>query len=515
LAGLIGFLGAVAYLGVVSSVSHAAAGVGAFWAITADFVHFLTASVWLGMLAMLALLFFWTRRAIPRGERYPILATALQRFSVAAFLSLALLLFSGVISAVIEVERFSDLVNEGYGQTLLLKLLLILPLLALAGTNAYLLRPEYVELSDSPGGRNRNRLDELEQSLLVTIRFELLVALAVLAVVAVLVQLTPTRGQAGATAQTAGKFVGTNEADGIAVTFVIDPNQPGINTFDVYLSGSIDTVESVRLNFDPPGNEAELTRLVMEPSNPPTYYVGRGPYITEPGRWRIEVDLRRSAGSDLAIPFTAEVADAGGAQSASSGRGGSFATPVDLTAPRLGLIAVSALLVVGLVAGSIPRPDLPSGYLGLAAENIVDRVGPIRPRPAFSILALVVAGVGLGLILGSHLHNQVPPEEASAGNPVPSSPESIARGRELFFSSCTQCHGESGRGDGPLAGSLAIPPANLYDHVPYHPDQFFFQVITNGLSGVMPAFGSQLSEEDRWHVLNYLRSQFGEPVPQQ
>jgi mono/diheme cytochrome c family protein len=31
----------------------------------------------------------------------------------------------------------------------------------------------------------------------------------------------------------------------------------------------------------------------------------------------------------------------------------------------------------------------------------------------------------------------------------------------------------------------------------------------------MPAFGSQLSEEDRWHVLNYLRSQFGEPVPQQ
>ena len=31
----------------------------------------------------------------------------------------------------------------------------------------------------------------------------------------------------------------------------------------------------------------------------------------------------------------------------------------------------------------------------------------------------------------------------------------------------------------------------------------------------MPAFGSQLDEEDRWNVLNYLRNRFGESLPEQ
>ena len=85
----------------------------------------------------------------------------------------------------------------------------------------------------------------------------------------------------------------------------------------------------------------------------------------------------------------------------------------------------------------------------------------------------------------------------------------------LFMQNCVMCHGETGRGDGPLAPTLALPPANLYDHVPYHPDQFFFQVLTNGLGGVMPAFGQQFSEEDRWNILNYLRATFTEqPVTQ-
>ena len=63
---------------------------------------------------------------------------------------------------------------------------------------------------------------------------------------------------------------------------------------------------------------------------------------------------------------------------------------------------------------------------------------------------------------------------------------------------------------GPLASSLSIPPANLYDHIPFHPDQYFFNVISRGLSGVMPSFEAQLSEEDRWNILNFLRDTFTE-----
>ena len=82
------------------------------------------------------------------------------------------------------------------------------------------------------------------------------------------------------------------------------------------------------------------------------------------------------------------------------------------------------------------------------------------------------------------------------------------RSTTKFSANCTQCHGDSGRGDGPLAKSLPLPPANLYLHVPYHPDQFFFGIITNGLSGIMPSFSSTISETDRWNILNYLRATF-------
>ena len=91
---------------------------------------------------------------------------------------------------------------------------------------------------------------------------------------------------------------------------------------------------------------------------------------------------------------------------------------------------------------------------------------------------------------------------------MPANAESIARGRVLFQNNCTICHGESGKGDGPAAATLQIPPANLYDHIPYHPDTFFFNVISKGLSGIMPAFEGQISEEDRWNILNYLRATF-------
>ena len=134
-----------------------------------------------------------------------------------------------------------------------------------------------------------------------------------------------------------------------------------------------------------------------------------------------------------------------------------------------------------------------------------------RIRPAWSLGGLLIAGIGLGLLIGSHVHDRLSTEEATQGNPVEATAESIERGRMIFARSCAMCHGETGRGDGPLAASLPLKPANLYDHVPYHPDAFFFSVITNGLSGVMPAFGKSLSEEDRWHILNYMRDAFGQP----
>ncbi|HKV08668.1 MAG TPA: cytochrome c, partial [Thermoanaerobaculia bacterium] len=45
--------------------------------------------------------------------------------------------------------------------------------------------------------------------------------------------------------------------------------------------------------------------------------------------------------------------------------------------------------------------------------------------------------------------------------PPPPAPPSPARGAALFAQYCTACHGREGRGDGPLAGKLNDPRANL------------------------------------------------------
>src|SRR3954471_15448008 len=46
-------------------------------------------------------------------------------------------------------------------------------------------------------------------------------------------------------------------------------------------------------------------------------------------------------------------------------------------------------------------------------------------------------------------------------NPVPTSPESLKKGREVFQARCIGCHGEAGHGDGPDASQLRVRPARL------------------------------------------------------
>jgi copper transport protein len=501
-------IGAAGYLAITSSVSHGAAGGGSFWAVTSDFVHLLATSVWLGMLALLVVLLLWARRNIASGARYPVIASGLQRFSILAVFSVALLLFTGTVNTIIEVGQVADLLETGYGRALLAKLLLLIPLLGVAASNAYLLRPDLVEATENTSVRNRTSiLADLESQLNRRMRIELGVAVLVLAVVALLVQLTPTRGRIE-TPDNTGESVLTAEGGGIQATLSVDPNQPGNNTFSVYLTGSVDIVESLRLEFVQPDGFSGQSRLELEPSNPPTFYVGQGPYLSSPGDWNIILNIRVIAGNDLRLSYNLNVPEPGGTLASTPRSGGSFASPIPFSAATIALLALSGIASVGIVVGSMSRPGLPEGYLGWLTAELAYRLAPFNVRPVYTLGALVFMGLLLGYVISNHLHEPLSPEEAARNNPVPATAESIARGRMLFQNNCTICHGESGKGDGPAAATLEIPPANLYDHIPYHPDTFFFNVISKGLSGIMPAFEGQISEEDRWNILNYLRATF-------
>jgi cytochrome c553 len=107
-----------------------------------------------------------------------------------------------------------------------------------------------------------------------------------------------------------------------------------------------------------------------------------------------------------------------------------------------------------------------------------------------------------------HVEEHTVPEEArDLVNPVSSTESSLARGQELYTENCASCHGPEGRGDGHMAMMLYPRPSNLHEaHVQGNSDGILFYIISNGEEGTaMPAF-TQISEEDRWHIVNYLRT---------
>ena len=107
-------------------------------------------------------------------------------------------------------------------------------------------------------------------------------------------------------------------------------------------------------------------------------------------------------------------------------------------------------------------------------------------------------------------------EAKSLTNPIPVSEASIRKGRNLFKIYCSACHGSTGRADSPVSGKIGAI-ALTDDYVQKElTEGWIFGTITFG-SYVMPAYGNpaanaerrgsnDLSVEERWHVVNYVRN---------
>jgi mono/diheme cytochrome c family protein len=91
-------------------------------------------------------------------------------------------------------------------------------------------------------------------------------------------------------------------------------------------------------------------------------------------------------------------------------------------------------------------------------------------------------------------------------NPVPVTMDLLKKGQAKFGTYCTPCHDRTGSGQGIVP--LHVPswqPSNLMeDRVVQFADGEIFNVITNGRR-TMPPYKYQISVEDRWAIISYLR----------
>ena len=130
---------------------------------------------------------------------------------------------------------------------------------------------------------------------------------------------------------------------------------------------------------------------------------------------------------------------------------------------------------------------------------------------------VIVAGVAVLILAGwvsAHDEKWVaPPEAKKLKNPVAPNADNLSAAHAIYMDKCANCHGEKGLGDGPEAAMYDVQPSNLADaHMMSEmTDGEIFWKIGEG-SKPMPSFKKQLSDEQRWQLVNYLRTLAPKPA---
>jgi mono/diheme cytochrome c family protein len=129
-----------------------------------------------------------------------------------------------------------------------------------------------------------------------------------------------------------------------------------------------------------------------------------------------------------------------------------------------------------------------------------------------SLLALAVAqeakpAQAAGKAAATTPYYTVPVEAASKENPVPSTPESLARGKKQYGYDCLMCHGKEGNGKGEVAVDMKL---GMHDEsnattLKDRSDGELFYIIKKG-KDQMPPEGDRVKDETLWDLVNYVRS---------
>jgi len=108
-----------------------------------------------------------------------------------------------------------------------------------------------------------------------------------------------------------------------------------------------------------------------------------------------------------------------------------------------------------------------------------------------------------------------------------SNSEQVARGKAVYVQHCAACHGVNFEGQPNWqeklpTGRMPAPPHDASGHTWHHPDAVLFGITKHGLvpgkyappkyESDMPAFGGQLSDEDIWAVLAYIKSDWPDKI---
>jgi putative copper resistance protein D len=137
---------------------------------------------------------------------------------------------------------------------------------------------------------------------------------------------------------------------------------------------------------------------------------------------------------------------------------------------------------------------------------LIARISRVRRWPWIVAAGLVTGGLGFALWLPKLSVDAYP---TTYVRPIASyNVLSIANGLQLYGQYCAICHGPEGYGNGPAAAGLRPRPADFTaKHTADHTAGDLFWWLTHGKQGTaMPGYRDRLSEEERWDLINMVRT---------
>jgi mono/diheme cytochrome c family protein len=138
-------------------------------------------------------------------------------------------------------------------------------------------------------------------------------------------------------------------------------------------------------------------------------------------------------------------------------------------------------------------------------------IGSIRRAALVGSVTLLGAlgammAVSWSFALGDEEEWKAPARASRKENPIPADDKSVATGKDLYTKECYSCHGTKGKGDGPGARDLTKNPGDLSKPEMWkQTDGALFWKITEGKKP-MPSMEKTWSEDQRWNVVNYVRT---------
>jgi copper transport protein len=250
-----------------------------------DWAHLAAAAIWIGGLAGLLVL----AAATESGKRVAALAVVVPRFSRVAIVSVAALLFTGIVASIVHLPTLQSLWQTNYGLALIAKSILLLCALALAAVNNLRSRPQLVAAAE----RHDRELGEgAARSLQRLVWGEVALLVGAVLVASILTSIAPPSSALAKLGKADGR-VGpgvvsrTFTRNGVRIQVGVQPNRAAIeNAFELRLRRNGRPVRNAVIT-------AELDMLDMSmqqqaytlPEVSPGVYERRKPALVMVGHW--------------------------------------------------------------------------------------------------------------------------------------------------------------------------------------------------------------------------------------